>query len=369
MQKLQRLSIPALIFAGILFQLAIYWPSLTPYLNNSEHFWKGAPLLTTPDAYLYLRYAADQLAGTFSPVDSLRPYAVATHLPLISSLAARMAQWTGIDLSTIAFYLPPILASLMAFVCVGIGAQYGSKRIGFLTLCFSAITPMWFYRTFPGNFDTDGLNQVLFWAGLVLGYAFLRGSPVKRGILFLLWVANALLLSAWWPQAGIPFIGLNVGFIALGFICEHRLYKKKSILVGGLAVLIAGSVAILKPNLLPAFSRPLFYSLKQHLELVLGSSSPLFLSTGDSIGELGNLTLHTAILESSGSVLLFLLAATGALHSLTRSRQSLYFIPVGIFFFLASILIGNRFSHVRCPGPGARHGLAACQNPTNHCQL
>lgn len=331
------------IALALAYQFFLYWPSLSAFLGTPESYWQGEPLLTTPDGYLFLRFASEYLAGTFSITDVLRPYASTTSLPLLSALAASISSWTGSNLNTVAFYLPPALASLMIIICIAIGRAFGSIYIGLLTFCFSAASPMWFHRTIPGNFDTDGLNQVLFWGALFLGYQMTRGKFRQRCVFLACWLLTNSLLYLWWPQAAIPFIGLNVVFIAIGLAFEHKwLSYRLSWLIGGVLVALA-TITYVDPSIFPAPLTATIVSLKQHLYLITGDQDLFFLASGKSIGELGSLSFSKTIEETAGHLLLFIIAAIGAVQATRKSIAGPYFILPGLFFFAISFVGGNRF--------------------------
>ncbi|WP_243543940.1 STT3 domain-containing protein [Pseudodesulfovibrio tunisiensis] len=337
---------------ALCYQCFLYWPSTSAYLATPEAHWQGQPLLTTPDGYLFLRHAQAYVSGIFSPDDFLRPYAASAQLPLISSLAGHLSQWSNIPLESTAFYLPPILAALMVFVCLGMGIILGSWRLGLLTFCFAAASPMWFYRTYPGNFDTDGLNQVLFWSGLVWGYLMLRGSKAQRGACLALWIVTNVLLIAWWPQAGLPFALLNACFVFTGLALEKGWLRHRAFWLAAAIGTGLGATALSFPHVLPNPIDTGLIHFIQHIKLILGSSQHTFLAAGKSVSELGTLSFFDAIKETSGSMLLFVAAIGGGIHAWRHSRASRYYLLPGLFFFLVSFAGGSRFLMFCAPAVG-----------------
>lgn len=332
-----------ILIAAIGYQFSLSAPSLKEYLRSPNATWQGEPLLTTADGYLFLRYAAEYMAGTFTKTDQLRPHTPTTTLPPLSLCAAELSSQLNVPLERVAFYLPPFLAALMVFVCIGLGQAFNSLSLGLTTFVFSAMSPAWFRRVTPGAFDTDSLNQLFFWTGLVSGYFFVTRRGIARIIPGLGLLLCTYLLSWWWPQAGIYFGILLIGLTLVGYAISIRLSLNSIAIICATGLITLSAIFLFYHQMPPAFVH-IIDSLKQHLALTLGLGDALFVPIGKTIGELTNTSILQGMSDIATNIVLFLIMLAGMIHLIKKAPlPSLFFIFPSIVFYLISFKSGNRF--------------------------
>ncbi|SHN59917.1 STT3 domain-containing protein [Desulfovibrio litoralis] len=108
--------------------------------NNSEYMIEGEHLLSTHDAYHWIAGAEDFEFGKGHPMSLLAKYATTI---------------TKLPTAEVAFWLVPILASLIAVAITLWGAVLGYPFAGMGAGIICSLSPSFFGRTTLGSYDTD----------------------------------------------------------------------------------------------------------------------------------------------------------------------------------------------------------------------
>ena len=127
-RKKPKLFLAACFAAAVLFSLGIRFVHLERDFKETHKlyfFENNLPLMTTLDAYFYLRIA--KIASSEGPYSHYS----ATSLPLLSVIPAAIHDATGAQLEKIAFYLPPLLSCLMILIYFWWGREFGGNTFFF----------------------------------------------------------------------------------------------------------------------------------------------------------------------------------------------------------------------------------------------
>ena len=157
----------------------------------------GEYLLGTHDAYNWLIRAID-------------PQTFGSH-PM-SVLTRVFVEFTGISYETVAFWAPPILASLVAAVVVCWAALLGSAEMGLIAGVVAALCPGFLYRTVFGFYDTD-LVMLLMPLLLTLAPAALLQGRIHTPMD--MWKARKNDQGSSVPDAGKPVSRMLMGLLLL----------------------------------------------------------------------------------------------------------------------------------------------------------
>jgi len=132
--------------------------------SPDRYFAEGKPLLTTSDAYYWIRLAQEYRDGAYhaGENDRLRAYPDGANrvwpVPLLSLMLATASAISGVDLFETGIYLIPLLAGLfmlpLGLYCWRIGLPSAAILGGLITL----FCREYFTRTSIGRVDTDALN-------------------------------------------------------------------------------------------------------------------------------------------------------------------------------------------------------------------
>ena len=186
---------------------------------------ESKPLLTTSDAYYWIRLAQEYRDGVYQSGerDRLRAYPDGTKrgwpVPLLSLMLATASAGSGIEMHETGIYLIPLLAGLfmlpLGLYCWRIGLPAAAILGGLITL----FCREYFTRTSIGRVDTDALNLFFpFLASLLVLLAAESGSR-KRTLLFSALAGLSMFLFYWWYfHAGftIVYLGLLILCLVLG---------------------------------------------------------------------------------------------------------------------------------------------------------
>ena len=333
---------------GLLFSLSIHLSHLPFWHDHKEFYYDGdKPLMTTLDAYYYLRLASAEIAenkgdGKVGGTAALRG---PTKTPLLASLAAFLQCLCNIAIERIAFFLPPLLGSLMALIYVCWGHSMGGPAMALTASVAGLSSFYWFRRTGLGRFDTDCLNPVFVFLVLFLTYRFAVSTGRIRWLYVLAAFVSAYLLGIWWQQ--LPYFGF---FLILGPYClslylpSSRL--EKILKISGLLAFTTILIIILAGyhEYLPEyFSRAAAGYLQQYdLVRKAAPSAAVFPDVGQSISELQPLPLAGIATEVGGHPITFLLALAGFCLLLKAKKDAACFLLTGAA--LASLsLLSRRF--------------------------
>ncbi|WP_422105023.1 STT3 domain-containing protein [Winogradskyella sp.] len=292
------------------------------------------------DSYYYLQIARELQEGTYDSLQELRRVPNEVHAPyippLLSVLAASISGITGIQLETIAIFLPVFLASLLAPLVFLLCVRLNFNKIASLSAAlFSILSITYIVRTRIGVFDTDCLNVVFVLLNTYLFYQFGDIKSKKRYTYLALGILSTFLFYTWWNTAtSVVIISALVPFsVALIFSYETKKPYLKYLILG-LAILIS---AFFISDEIIAFAN-----------LVLGKTDTAFPNNLD-IAELDKITFEDFIKKTAGNDLIFYAMVIGIILLCWKlKRKALYFIiPIGLA--LSPFVGGNRFMIFSAP--------------------
>lgn len=334
--------------AGLLFSLSIHLSHLPFWHDHPEFYYDGdKPLMTTLDAYYYLRLASSKITrsnveNNDETTETRRSY---TPSPLLASLAAFLQRLCGLPIERVAFFLPPLLGSFMVLIYGCWGHAVAGPAMA-LTASLAGLSSFyWYGRTCLGRFDTDCLNPVFVFLILFLTYRFTVGKGRSRRLYFAASIFSAYLLHIWWRQ--LPYFGfflILLPYCLSVYLASSRL--EKIVKISGLFVLTGILIGILTGHygyLPDGFKRTTTHYLQQYA-LVRNQSSvaAAFPGVGPSISELQPVSLAGMATAVGGHPITFLLALIGFCLLLKEKKETACFLLAGAG--LASLsLLSRRF--------------------------
>jgi len=207
--------------------------------NRTVYFDGGSPMMSTLDAYKWLRYADEYKKGTYGETPEIDPLMYypdkkykPKYVPMISWLIAKLSFIGGGDLHKTGVLMIPFLASLLVipiglylFRC-GLGiAGLGAAMTGSLGY-------MYLLRSSVGRVDTDLLNLFFpFLASFLLLMAGTVESKIKTYVSSALAGLTMLLFYWWYAHPGMTVVYFVVLVVFL-------LISKKDLKTIGIASLL-----------------------------------------------------------------------------------------------------------------------------------
>ncbi len=233
--KIVLFAIPLLL--GMYYSLNLRYKDVTLWKRRYFIVNGKGPLAST-DAYLWLKYARDIYEGKYRPggPDNLRCYPDGAKYPERKPLTAVLLEkivklspkfGRKLDFEEVAFWIPPVLATLAAIPIFLYGLEVGGIITAAAGATFGIISLGFFHRTTIARYDTDGLNMFfifMFPYFFLLSYKKLKkfGEGGEKKNLYLAFLFSALAgitayLMAWWyGHEGFPLI-FWLAFVALLF--------------------------------------------------------------------------------------------------------------------------------------------------------
>ncbi len=299
-------------------------------------FYHGRPLLVGFDAYYYLRLTRDYLTGHYQRVDELRAVGQRPQPPpLLVCLTAWLHKLTKVHYEWLAFFLPPVLGSLLVIPLFEWGRVFGGFWCGMLAALLGATNYYWSVRSALGRFDTDSLLPFLVF---LLPYGFLLGSRGRVRWAWLLVVSLSLLFLWWWPQgrASLPFLLLS-GYVGTFFLVSHTKRRLRLFLAICPLFLLP---FVWRPELWPlTFGRDFFLTLHHHLLLLLGREPG---PVGVQISELKPLD-RAFVFKFIGPPVLLCAAGAGAFLLIWKRGREVFCLLGPLVLALFS-LVARRFA-------------------------
>jgi asparagine N-glycosylation enzyme membrane subunit Stt3 len=331
----------SLVLLSTITYLVLQLSHLTYYHNNKETFFydQNIPLMVTPDAYYYLRLTSDLLRGHYNNIDEKRPNSERPRpVPLITSVTAAIHQISGVAIEHIAFYLPPVLGSLMVVIYLLWGVASSGPVVALIASLAGVSSYYWSIRTGLGRFDTDCLNPVFFYLIIFCVYRFVTIRNPRRLIPLFAALFLCYPFSLWWPPGGD--LGLSV--IAFTYSTSFFMASSKGERLLKIGLLIMASILSLSVILaamgaLPPSLTRILGPAAEYVELV-DSSNTVFPNVGQSITELRSLSLIQLMVKVSGSTIPFLFSLIGLCFLVKRKKEVAIFLLPGFIFGLASFL-------------------------------
>ncbi len=318
-----------------------YWQRHEALLFHDEY----KPLMTTLDAYYYLRLTSDFLEGRYEPVDEKRPGAQRpSPVPLLVSLTALAHRITGAGIDLIGFYIPPLLASLMIPAYFLWGRALGGPTVAVFAVLAGISSFYWYSRTCLGRFDTDALNPFFILLMSYTLYEFSIRKEAKRYLFLGMMVFLGLLFCLWWIQAGyISLILVLVPYCSSLFIPSSRV--EKYIKIGMLSL---GALAVLAMFLgvYSYFPRPLaglFELAAGQVSLVTKGATSAFPEIGQSISELQTPGLGEIVDKVSSHGAPFAIALLGLVALAWKERRGAALFLAPSLLLSLGVLFSRRF--------------------------
>lgn len=374
-----------ILLAGFCFSLCLQFSHLRFWNHSTNYESDNTPLMSTYDAYYYLKITEQIL----SHEDTSRAGATGQgqhprSIPLLATITALIHKATNVPIDLIAFYLPPILGSLMVIIYACWGYAISGPMTAFISSLAGLSSFYWYSRTCLGRFDTDCLNPFFVFGILFLVYRFVISKGRVRIVYLALSFMLAFIFNLWWPQ--VPYFGF---FLVLFSYCLsvflpssnwEKAAKFGLIFLTGFIVLCAlADFRGILPQWLDSFIR----AYEGQLGLI-GNKAGLastFPPVGASISELQPLPMQRIAEEVGGHTIAFVMALIGlfflfkdrkdaacflivglvfAFLSAFARRFLIFFIPLyalGVGYFVGEICVGGRLLK-KIPSTPIRWGLA-----------
>jgi asparagine N-glycosylation enzyme membrane subunit Stt3 len=335
-----------LLALGLTSYLAVQLSHITYWNQNKKVFFfdQDLPLMTTQDAYYYLRLTRELIDGQYQAVDEKRPgFERPSPVPLIVSVTALLHRTTSIPLERIAFYLPPALGSLMAVILFLWGKALGGRVVALMTSLAGISGVYWCLRSSLGRFDTDCLNPVFAYLIIFLVYRFVTiQNRIRFAYLFASLFA-VYLFGLWW----IP--GMRFGAFLVIFTYSASLFldssKVERLLKIGLLIMIAATgfaFALAFAGILPSSLSRYFGPEFEYFGLMTNSSTSPLPNVGQSITELHSLSLRELALATSGNEIPLMVSLAGLIFLFKRRKDAACFLGPTLLFGLSS-MVSERF--------------------------
>ena len=169
-----------LVFILIVFSLGLrLWHLRDWNKYKIAFFYDKRPLMTTMDAYYYLRLTRDLVSNNYKHKDKLspiqnRPYPI----PLLVLITAGIKKITPFPLEWIAFFIPCVLSLLIIIPYFLWGKHLGGKLTFFISSLIGVSSFYWYKRTCLGRFDTDSLIPFFIYLIPFLMYKFITKKKI-----------------------------------------------------------------------------------------------------------------------------------------------------------------------------------------------
>lgn len=317
------------------------------YFSVEMNFSDDNPLLTTPDAYYYLRLANEVSSNTYKSASKLRPDARPERPPLISLLVGSLFK-TPASLQKAAFYLSPILSLGIIVVLFLFGAEIKNLYFACVAGIFTALSPIWMMRTSPGYFDTDPLNLFFFW--LIIYCCWKLISTRQVAVWGSCLALSVFIFNLWWPQAAFAYslLAILCCFPALLISSQNKI---RLIFIAGL--ILAVFAVLYSFKFFPAVFYAAVHSTVQHILFLLGWKTTLFLPTAPTVTELMHVSLYEMGIDACGHLYVLIAAAAGLLLFVKRNPSlGLCFVVPAVVIAVMTFFLGARFLMFLVPALG-----------------
>ncbi len=157
--------------------------------DNASYFYNNTPMMTTLDAYKYIRHAKELNAGEYEPggndLKIFYPEGVPFYdpAPLLSVMLAKLHNILDVDYYNIAINMVPWLSSIFIFALFAYFYIAGYPASGIIAGLLTSFAPIYYHRTSIGRFDTDGGN--LFFLFLAPLFILLASKAAKRSMIYI----------------------------------------------------------------------------------------------------------------------------------------------------------------------------------------
>ncbi len=186
-----------------------YWKK-----HKNIYFVNNTPMMTTLDAYYWLRYAKYIKNNTYGKTDNLRAYPEGKPFPkptpMLSWVLGKLSKAFNISVYYLGIYIIPFFASLFI---IPLGIYFylnGFAAAAILSGFIATFSLSYYIRSCTGRVDTDSLN--LFFPFLASLFIYLISTVKKERMIYLFsaLAGISMLLYQWWYY--------QVGLVAVYFI-------------------------------------------------------------------------------------------------------------------------------------------------------
>lgn len=226
--------------------------------NKEQFFYNDTPMMTTLDAYKYIRHAKEINNNEYIPggndVKIFYPEGVPFYdpAPLLSVMLAKLHNILGYDYYNIAINMVPWLSSIFILALCAYFYIAGFPALGVTAGLLTTFAPVYLSRTSIGRFDTDGGNMFfLFTASL---FILLASKAKKEHFIYIFSALLGLTILAF--AHFYNHILFNLVYFLI-FIFSLFIYNKKY-----KTILIASLIYIITSN-------PLYFAMS--LNSLIGS--------------------------------------------------------------------------------------------------
>jgi len=309
-------------------------------------FYKGLPLMTTMDAYYYLRLTSDFLSHKYTSKDELSPIGKRPYpIPLLVLLTAGLKQLSHLPLEKIAFFLPCVLSLLMIIPYLLWGECLGGSLTFFVAATLGMSSFYWYSRTCLGRFDTDSLIPFFVYIISFWVYKFTTEQKISKRLLFFTLSLIFSLCFYWWWAPGkylIPFL-LFVPYALSVFFCpssKMERWLKYALFVLGVFCLIVTIFNL--GSILPSPFDRFFQNASAFFAFIAKDKNTQFPSVSASISELYPPSWDFVFQKVCGHVLIFSLFLIGTVLLVRYKWRSFLFliVPIGLSLL---VFCGKRF--------------------------
>jgi len=331
-----------LVFILIVFSLGLrLWHLRDWNKYKTAFFYDKRPLMTTMDAYYYLRLTRDLVSNNYKHKDKLspiqnRPY----RIPLLVLITAGIKKITPFPLEWIAFFIPCVLSLLIIIPYFLWGKHLGGKLTFFISSLKGVSSFYWYKRTCLGRFDTDSLIPFFIYLIPFLMYKFITEKKLlNRSLFLILSLFFSFCFYLWWTPALylIPFLLLAPYGLSV-FICPcNKIEKSIKYGILGISILCLIIISFNLGRFLPSPMNSFFQKASIMLNFVAKKTTSSLPNISESISELKPPSLHLICDQIFGNVFNFLIFLFGLCILTYKFWRYLVFLVVPIGLCLLTI--------------------------------
>lgn len=347
------LTLAFALTAGLRYKQIHEWQK-----NPQANFASGTPIMTSYDAYYWLRWAREIRDGTFisQAPDKLRNYPdgdAKPRVPAVSHLLAFVSQFTGRSVYDTGFYLVPLLSALFVFPLGLYARKMGYPLAGLVASATAGVATEYFLRTSIGRIDTDSLN--LFFPLLIAYFTFLSASDRTAKALIHAALAGlaARFFHIWYEHAFFLALSLGTLILHLGLSrVRPRLIALAAVvfIVAANPVFVSSGVVDLAKRAAPS----LFIAPPESIPVTAAEKTPNALANITELSKMGfEDTLELVFQKSRFSAAVLALFVALALINWRRLMPVLPLFLLGLFAFTRS----RRFAMYLAPFAGLGLGF------------
>ena len=329
-----------LLLLGVMTYQGLQMSHLAFINDNKEAFFydQHTPIMTTEDAYYYLRLTSDLVKGHYNTVDELRPGFERPHpVPLIISISAIIHKISGAAIELIAFYLPPMLASLMVIVYLLWGYELGGPFVVLVASLAGISSSYWCNRTSLGYFDTDCMNPVFLYLIIFCVYRFASIQSRQRFVYLLAALFLNFLFRLWWiPGGHLGLLVIVLTYSTSFFVVSSKSERLLKMFLLTFFSLTCIAVILASSGVFTGFFGRLLGPEIAFLQF-FGEPNSLFPNVGQSISELRALTWRDFAVKAGGNEVTFVLSIVGLFFLFHNRREVATFFLPGLLFGLGGV--------------------------------